>query len=171
LTDLTLKRAVRGDELAFEELVTPWLKGLYNFILYHVQNGGEDVYQETVMEIWKRLGSFDERSSLKTWMYGIARHKCADHYRREYRNADRTAAPEEILADEGFEERLAGRVDAQSLLQSMDSGDRSLLYLVYAQGFTCMEAARILDIPEGTVKSRLHYMKQALREQMGGECG
>ena len=171
MTDKNLKKAIRGDQLAFEELVTPYLKGLYNFILYRVRDGGDDVYQETVLEVWKQLGSFDERSTLKTWMYGIARHKCADHYRKAYRNAEMTTAQDETLADEGFEERLAEQVDAESMLQSVDSEDRSLLYLVYAQGFTIREAAQILGIPEGTVKSRLHYLKKALKERFGSENG
>ncbi len=171
MTDALLKKAAGGDPEAFAELAGPFLKGLYAFIRCRVPRGAEDLYQETLMEAWRGLPGFDGRASLKTWVYGIARHKCLDQLRREYRRPVAPLMPEGEAGPgvpvEGFEDGAVRRIDLQTALRGLNGEDRGLLQLVYAEGFSVREAAQILCIPEGTVKSRLHSLRKALRQALG----
>lgn len=163
--DLTL--AQQGDPAAFERLVTPHLQGLFAFIRRRAGNEAEDVYQETLLGAWRAIGGFAGSSSLKTWLYAIAGYKCQDCLRRKAR-APVTGEANETLGDEGFEEGSLLKMDLDSALKRLPEGDRSLLQLVYAEGFTLREAAGVLGIPEGTAKSRLHRLRTTLQAAMGG---
>ena len=74
---------------------------------------------------------------------------------------ERTAGP-------GFEEQSDRTLDLHSAMETLASQDKALLYLVYAQGMTVAQAAQVMDIPEGTVKSRLFTLRKRLRNTLEG---
>ena len=163
--NLTLAR--QGDPTAFERLLTPYLAGLYGFIRKRVDQMAEDVYQETLLAAWRAIPGFKEDATVKTWLYAIAGYKCADAIRGLSRQP-RKEELDEATPVPGFEEDAAGRMDVKTALKSLDKEDQQLLYLVYGQGFTQREAAGILGIPEGTVKSRLHRLRNTLKDRLEG---
>ena len=168
MAEIDLSLARKGDPAAFERLVTPYLKGLFGFIAKKVRGLAEDVYQETLLSAWRAMPGFKEGSTLKTWLYAIAGYKCSDALRRLSRE------PQSIELDEqqesaGFEESSLHRMDIRQALAKLREEDQALLYLLYTQGFSQKEAAIVLGIPEGTVKSRLNRLRKALKNLLGGE--
>ncbi len=168
MADVDLSLARKGDPAAFERLVTPHLKGLYGFICKRTGAMADDVYQETLLSAWRALPGFREGSTLKTWLYAIADYKCLDALRKKGREPQ-PAEPDEDMQSPGFEENSLRRMEIRQALAGLSRGDQSLLYLLYTQGFTQKEAADVLGIPEGTVKSRLSRLRKALKEMLGGE--
>ncbi|NLX83373.1 MAG: RNA polymerase sigma factor [Clostridiales bacterium] len=166
--DTNLRLAQAGNPTAFERLLSPYLAGLYGFIRKRVGQMAEDVYQETLLAAWRALPGFKEDASLKTWLYAIAGYKCADALRRQSRQP-RQEERQEDAAVPGFEEDSAQRLDVKAALSSLDQEGQDLLYLVYSEGFTQAEAARILGIPLGTIKSRLYHLRRHLKDRLEGE--
>ncbi len=155
--------AMTARQHLFETAVHPFLEGLFAFIRCHAPGDPEDVYQETLLAAWQGFERFRGDAAMKTWLYAIARFKCMDALRRKYRQG---SPPPVDMPQEGFEERAVVRADLGTALEQLKEDDRALLYMVYAQGFLQKEAAEVLGIPEGTVKSRLHHLRKQLKERM-----
>ena len=168
MAEVDLSLARKGDPEAFERLVTPHLNGLFGFICKRTGAMAEDVYQETLLSAWRAIPGFKEGSPLKTWLYAIAGYKCLDALRRKSRELQHTELDED-LESPGFEENSLRGMDIRQALAALNKEDQSLMYLLYTQGFTQKEAAAVLGIPEGTVKSRLNRLRKALKEKLGGE--
>lgn len=168
MPETDLARAREGDPAAFERLVTPLLPGLFGFLRRRLGQGAEDAYQETLLAAWRAVGGFSGQSSLKTWLYVIAGYKCADALRKRGREP-KTEEAGDALAAEPFEEGSLERMDLKAAVLALKPEDRSLLFLVYSQGFGLREAAETLGIPEGTAKSRLHALRKRLRTSLGGK--
>jgi RNA polymerase sigma-70 factor, ECF subfamily len=174
----------RGDPAAFARLVALHESMVFNLSARLLGDGEEarDVAQEVFLQVYRTLGRFEGRSSLKTWIYRIVVNQC--HNRRRFwhrRGRDR----EEVL-DEGLPapERPAGSEwqanpyqqavqrerarRVQSALLGLRFDQRSVLVLREIEGLSCEEVATALGIPEGTVKSRLSRAREALREKLLG---
>ena len=140
-----------------------------------------DVAQEVFLQVYRMLGRFEGRSSLKTWIYRIAVNQCHNKRRLWHRRRrDREDALEEGLlverapgAREGAsaspyeaarQEERARRV--QSALLQVSFEHRSVLVLREVEGLTCEEVGAVLGVPEGTVKSRLSRAREAMRLQL-----
>lgn len=147
----------------FETAIRPFLDGLFAFIRCHALKEAEDVYQETLLAAWQGFERFRGDAAMKTWLYAIARFKCMDALRRMYA---RREVPQQEAPAPAFEEAAVVQVDLHTALERLKEDDRALMYLVYAQGFLQKEAAEVLGIPEGTVKSRLHTLRKQLKERM-----
>jgi RNA polymerase sigma-70 factor (ECF subfamily) len=144
-----------------------------------------DVAQEVFLQVYRTLGRFEGRSSLKTWIYRIVVNQC--HNRRRFwqrRARDREEALDEGLPapdregggawhaspyEQAVERERARRV--QSALLGLRFDQRSVLVLREIEGLSCQEVATALGIPEGTVKSRLSRAREALREKLLGLIG
>jgi len=123
-------------------------------------NAVEDVMQETYTHIWRRPEGFDpERGTLRAWLYGIARKQAAEWWRRE-KPADPLGSLEFVNAVPCHAEASSVMAD---LLSQLPAEQRSLLWLREVEGQSYAELAAILDIPIGTVRSRLFVAREALR--------
>ncbi len=156
---------------AFEQTVLPHSRGLYAFIRHLNRRDCDDVYQEALLAAWEGFESLRDPEALRPWLYRIARFKAMDAYRRRYRRDEREEAWPEELPEAGFEGRSALRLDLDQALSTLREEDRALLYLVYNQGFNYRMAGQALDIPEGTVKSRVFALKRRLKELMADKEG
>ena len=141
-----------------------------------------DVAQEVFLQVYQRLGSFEGRSSLRTWIYRIVVNQC--HNRRRFwhrRRRDReTPLDDAVLVPaapgssgsraDPYEETLrherARRV--QAALLGLRFEQRSVLVLREIEGLSCEEVAAALGVPEGTVKSRLSRAREAMRRKLAG---
>jgi len=174
-----------GNPAAFARLVRVHEGMVFNLAARLLGDPEEarDVAQEVFLQVYRKLGRFEARSSLKTWIYRIAVNQC--HNRRRFwhrRRRDReealdegllaaeALAPREAAGPSPFEEACrqerAGRVQAALLRLSFDQ--RSVLVLREVEGLTCGEVAHALGIPEGTVKSRLARAREAMRLRLRG---
>jgi len=136
----------------------------------------DDVAAETFLIAFDRRDRYDTaHSTARPWLYGIASNLISRHHRaetRRYRALTRIGPPGTV---DGPADRIVGRVVAQSnrgrlaaALAAISQGDRDVLLLVAWAGLTGEEAARALDIPSGTARSRLYRARKKIRTALGG---
>ena len=159
------ERICRRDGTAFEELYRTYSAGLQAFLRRVVSNrqAAEDVAQETFASIWRHPNGFDPaRGTLRSYVFGAGRKRAAEWWRQQ--------KPQGEAADEKSEE---SRAEARSLLSDalarLTAEQQSLLWLREVEGQSYAELAAILEIPVGTVRSRLFAAREALRKVWGGE--
>jgi len=161
-----------GDRNAFGELVSMHAQSVQN-VVYRMCGDvqiAEDAAQETFIRAWLNLGSFRPQGSLRHWLYRIAMNTAIDMLRKEkrilpgavedFQLADSRPGPEAVFASQ---ERTALVKEA---IQSLPEASRAVLVLREYEGLSYHEIADTLDIPVGTVMSRLNYARRALREQL-----
>lgn len=125
-----------------------------------------DLMQETFLAAWRQQQRFAGASRPLTWLIGIARHKLADETRRRERERAKPVPAAESAED--FADAADSRILLESAMASLSPEQRELLTLVLVVGLTYAEAAAVLEVAEGTVKSRMSRIRAALREQMEG---
>ena len=153
------KKISAGNAQAFDAWyreTAPRLRLFLRHLLASPQ-AAEDVMQDTYTHIWRRPQGFDSnRGTLRAWLYGIARRQAAEWWRRQ-----KPTAPLE------YEDAAPSRAESSSvmadLLRHLPIEQRSLLWLREVEGQSYAELAMILDIPIGTVRSRLFAAREALR--------
>ncbi|MGC2615936.1 MAG: RNA polymerase sigma factor [Terracidiphilus sp.] len=153
------KKICAGDSQAFDAWyreTAPRMRILLRHLLGNPQ-AVEDVMQDIYTHIWRRPQGFDpDRGSLRAWLYGVARKQAAEWWRKQ-----KPTDPLEL------ENAVPGRAEASSvmadLLGQLPVEQRSLLWLREVEGQSYAELAAILDIPIGTVRSRLFAAREALR--------
>jgi RNA polymerase sigma-70 factor (ECF subfamily) len=179
----------QDDVRAFETIVHRYEKPLYNYLLRYIRDGqlAEDVFQAAFFRIHEKRDLFTRGKRFRPWLYTVAHHLAIDALRREGRHwavsldqersggdtaaklLDQLQAPtssplEEAEADERRE--LTHRA-----IDALPDHLRATLLLVYFQGLKYQEAADVLHVPVGTVKSRLHQallqLNAALRNRHG----
>ncbi len=165
--ELLALRCRRGEKAALEELVRTWEKRLLYFVrrLVDTEQDAWDVLQQTWLRVLSGIGALREPRSLGAWLYRVARHAAFDHgqvranYRRFLENYQVTAPGEDAPDVKDFE-------TAEELhrgLLHLPVPQREVLVLYFLEDFSIDEIAQIVDVPSGTVKSRLHHAKKALR--------
>jgi RNA polymerase sigma-70 factor (ECF subfamily) len=167
-----LSAYIGGDRGALGELAhryEPSLLGLAGGLLGGSSPMASDAVQETWMRVIRYGHSFNGSSSLKTWLYRIAINRCRDLAAREkgrsVGDAPRDPAPEGNQPDACSirQERNEALRDAVGRLTAPK---REILLLCYHEAMTHVQAAEILEIPVGTLKSRLHTALSELREEL-----
>jgi RNA polymerase sigma-70 factor (ECF subfamily) len=171
--ELLVLRCRRGEKAAMEELVRTWEKRLLYFIrrLVDEEQDAWDVLQQTWLRVLSGIGGLHEPGSLGPWLYQVARHAAFNHsqVRATYR---RFLEDYQAMAPEDENPRRDDIENAEELhrgLVQLPLPHREVLTLFYLEDFAIGEIAAILDVPAGTVKSRLHHAKKALRGLLGKE--
>jgi len=165
-------RAQQGDRNAYSELVRLHAGGILN-VVYRLCGDAqlaEDAAQETFLQAWLNLNSYRPQSSLRNWLYRIAVNAAMDMLRKEKRLvpdavedlqlADSHPGPEAVVASQ---ERAAS---VQKAVLSLPEACRAVLVLREYEGLSYQEIAASLDIPVGTVMSRLNYARNLLKEKL-----
>jgi RNA polymerase sigma-70 factor (ECF subfamily) len=153
------ERICRGDAHAFDLLYRAQGPKLEAFLwrLLGNRQAAEDVMQETFAQIWHRPNGFQpERGTLCAYLFGAGRKRAAEWWRKQARAG--TAVPEDSAACKTEADSLVG--DAFSRLPEEQ---RSLIWLREVEGLSYAELAEILEIPVGTVRSRLFTAREELR--------
>jgi RNA polymerase sigma-70 factor (ECF subfamily) len=165
--ELLVLRCQEGDADAFEELVGQWQERLWRHAwrLTGEENAAWDALQEAWIAIAKGIRRLDEPAMFPAWAYQIVSHKCRDWIRREQRG--RAVAQTYAALSQADDEQAAltqeQYADLKEAMDLLNGPDRAILILRYEEGFDTAQAAAILGVPEGTVKSRLFYARQRLR--------
>ena len=155
-----VRAASEGDVDSFAELVRAYQTPVYRFLRHFLGDAtmAEDVAQETFVRAYQRLASFRFQSKFSTWVFSIARNAGVDAVRsqgRRLRLVDR-AAPPTPSPDP------AAAAEVESSLAALAPRLREPLLLVEVLGLSYREAAAMLAVPEGTVKSRVFHAREAL---------
>jgi RNA polymerase sigma-70 factor (ECF subfamily) len=136
-------------------------------ILGHRQDA-EDALQEAFLSTYGALGSFDDNRRFYPWFYTILRNCCWKLAARRGKQEASALETVEILASTGggtVEDRLA----LEQALRELSPQSREILTLRHLDGLSYEELAARLELPVGTVMSRLFYARKGLREQLGGK--
>jgi len=158
----------QGDRSAFGQLVSQYQRGVVNVVYCMCSDVtlAEDAAQEAFLRAWMHLDSFRPGTSLRNWLYRIAVNAALDHLRREretpadletVRVADQANGPEAEL----LQRERSARV--QRAILSLSAPNRAVLVLREYCQLSYQEIAASLDIPIGTVMSRLNYARKCLR--------
>jgi len=159
-----------GDVTAFARLVDRWQQRLWRHAWR--LTGNEEAAWDAVQEAWigiaRDIGKLEDAVAFSAWAYRVTGNKCRDWIRREQRRrrADVTYSDRQQNSQD---ESQAVRQRCESVNQALEllSGrDRAILSLKYLDGFDTARIAEIMDVPPGTVKSRLFYARQRLRDLM-----
>lgn len=169
-TELLVMRAQDGDGQAFEELSRTWYPALwrYAFAATRDREIASDIVQEAFLAIVRGIGSLNDPAQFRRWAYAITRRKLAD----QLRGRARRTRLREAHAGEPAPEPDAGPEERQALHEAFERlapERRELLTLRYAHDLSTDEIAGVLDVPAGTVKSRLHHARAALRRVLSGD--
>jgi RNA polymerase sigma-70 factor (ECF subfamily) len=167
-----VSRAQSGDRNAFSELVSKHARGVMN-VVYRMCGDAliaEDAAQETFIRAWQNFSSYRPQTPLRNWLYRIAFNAGMDMLRKEKRILpndiddlhleDAQPGPEILVLQQ---ERTAL---VQKAILSLPDASRAVLVLREYEGLSYHEIADALDIPVGTVMSRLNYARKALKEKL-----
>src|ERR1700730_5377208 len=163
-------RIASGERLAMQVLFTRHHLRVYRFILRLVRNESlaEDLISEVFLDVWRQAGRFEGRSSASTWLLAIARFKALSALRRrpdQELDEDKAAAVEDPGDDPevSIQKKDKGAVLRQCLT-ALSPEHREIVDLVYYHEQSVEDVARIVGIPENTVKTRLFYARKRLSE-------
>lgn len=184
-SDLELVEICRqkpSNQRAFAELMRRYERPLYNFILRMVGTAAEaeELFQETFLRIFKNLGNFRGGASFSPWAYRIAHNLCIDSLRRPDKRIFVSFEGEEKKEGPSMEDRLEGTSpNPEDELYRMQLGEkiqgavdqlpiklRSVFVLYQYQHLPYEKIASVLDIPIGTVKSRMHSALKQLSHSL-----
>lgn len=164
-----LGRIASGDRDALPELYSRFGGTLFRYLLQLTNERGlaEEVLQDTLVGVWKSAGSFEGRSSVQTWLIGIARRQAHNSLRR--RSLPRADVEElDDVASSGSDPEDAAIAQAErdeiaAAIRWLTPAHREVLTLTFVDGLSYGEIAAIAGVPEGTIKSRLSNAKRNLR--------
>ena len=161
-----------GDRNAFSELVRMHANGVMNVIyrMYGDAQLAEDAAQETFIRAWQNLSTYRPQTSLRNWLYRIAVNAATDMLRKE-----RRILPDDIEdlhltdAQAGLETIVSHQertMLVQNAILSLPDASRTVLVLREYEGLSYQEISSSLDIPVGTVMSRLNYARNLLKAKL-----
>ena len=166
-------RAQSGDAEALNDLLRAVQEPLYRYILSMVREGhlAEDILQEVFLRIYRKLGWLRDPEVFRPWAYRIATRETFRHLRRERQWTDQVRdeaalrmIPAAPLAREEFAPELVAQLPA--LIAQVSPASRAVIVLFYLHEMSLEDVAAVLGIPLGTVKSRLSYGLESLRQEL-----
>lgn len=168
-----ITRICNKDESALKELYVQYSDSLYGIIMKTVKDKfvAESILQKTFLKIWKKAHLYDENKGTSfMWMSQIARNTSIDNVRlKSYQQKKNIETFNINLKGHDQTSHQSHSIDSTSLLKKLECKYRSVLDKVYLQGYTRKGLAEEMDIPEGTVKSRVRIAIRKLKYELRGE--
>lgn len=163
--DATVEKASKGEREAMAKLVAEHYAVVFRFCARRVGNElAKDAAQETFITAHRQIKKFDERSSFSTWLLGIAHNHCRNLARK--RKFEIGFNDFWKAADTPSETGIIDRTALRAALLRLSNEHREAVVMHEIEGLTYEEAAAILNVPVGTIKSRLHHAFLALRRAL-----
>ena len=162
--DVQLLLRKRKYKFAFEQLLIRYEKKVFGMALAFLKDvtRAEEVTQDIFLKLWQALPDYDERAAPGTWLYRIARNTCLSALRSEQY---RQTVPLES-APEPATHLWSGDLELAQCITRLPDMQRTVITLFYLESKRVDEVARMLGIPDGTVKSHLYRARLALGEMM-----
>jgi len=176
-----IKQVLKGDHEAFAEIVDIYKDKIFHLSYRMLGNRheAEDIAQEAFVRAFVNIHSFDQSKKFSTWLYRIATNLCIDRVRKkkpDYFLDSEVAGTEgltlysQIATDEKGPEAAVETMEIQEVVQQeilrLPDKYRVVIVLRYIDELSIREISGVLDIPEGTVKTRIHRGREALRKQL-----
>lgn len=179
MAELTREEVQKQED--FEEEIIPHLDAMYNFALRLTSdpNDAEDLVQDTIVKAFRFFSSYEKGTNAKAWLFRILKNSYINNYRKKSKQpnqvdydevssfyetirADRTDTSD--LEDRMFRELIDD--DISNALEELPEDFRTVVLLCDVEGFTYEEIANMLDVPIGTIRSRLHRGRNLLKAQL-----
>jgi len=166
---ILMKKIGEGDEKAFADFYRMFENRLYRFIKSKLNDSFEaaDILNETFMEVWRKADTFEGRSKVSTWLFGIAYFKTVDRMASE-------DMPE--IADES-PDAMACLLSSEKgkhikfCLETLKEAHRAVMQLAFFEDMAYGEISKIVDCTENTVKTRMFHAKQAMKHCLSKQMG
>lgn len=150
----------RGEGRAFEELFARYKNAIYGYIRRRVDDPGraEEIAQDVFVALVRHRNGYEVESTFRTYIYKIAMNRIASEYRAKKANEPLLAEAPAAASDPSVVQQV------REALAQLEPEQREIVTLREYQGLSYQEIAQVLDIPVGTVRSRLFRAKMALRD-------
>lgn len=181
MSDNKKKLSKEKKQQIFDQEFLPHIDALYNFAFHLTYNeeDANDLVQETYLKAFRFIESYDEGTNAKAWLFKILKNAFINEYRKRVKQPTKVDYEEVINYHESENENHLGSLDLrQEVFQGMIGDEvtkalnslpvdfRTAVLLCDIEGFTYEEIAKIVDIPIGTVRSRLHRARNMLKEML-----
>jgi RNA polymerase sigma-70 factor (ECF subfamily) len=163
-----------GDRSAFEALYRLYHPRLTRFLDRMTRRPGmvEELLNDTMLVVWRRAASYNGRSKVSTWVFGIAYRSALKALRQLDEAVEGEDAEEPAGAEDDEPEHHLGRLQVHALLlralQGLSAEHRAVVDLTYFHGLDYREIAEVVDCPVDTVKTRMFHARRRLRLLLGG---
>ena len=167
-----VEAAARGDHEAFEVLAASAGDRLYAvaLLILRAPDLAEDAVQEALVRAWKQLPSLRDPDEFDAWLYRLVVNACAEQGRQLRRWSQQVRALPTSASIGDHSTSVVVRDQLERGFGRLKPEQRAVVVLHYYSGFSASEIARILGIPEGTARSRLHYAIEAMRAALEADA-
>ncbi len=161
-----------GDIEALERLISRWQARIYSYILAMIgdRDAAWDVSQELWLSVVSRLGRGSEIGDFTPWVYRAAYNRCMSHLRKRRRDKGQVAVLDAVADEDKSSSEAASKAEdariVRECLAELTLVLRETMALFYVDGLSINDVAGILGVPRGTVQSRLHYGRLAIRKAL-----
>ena len=171
---------IEKDEL-FEKEFFPHMDALYNFA-YHLtyeEESANDLVQETFLKAYRFIKSYQKGTNAKAWLFKILKNAFINEYRKKTKQPTKVDFEDIVSHHNAEHDKFSGSVDLREEIFQKMLGDevskalnalpadfKTVILLCDIEGFTYDEISKIVDIPIGTVRSRLHRARNMLKDQL-----
>lgn len=171
-----VSQVANGDEAAFSELYDLIAPRVHSVVLRVLRDPAmaEEVTQEVMVELWRQAPRFEtERGSVAAWASTVAHRRAIDRVRSSQSARDRDQREHDITLPEGRHDEVAEQVEQRlereqvtRALEVLTPVQRESIELAYFSGYTYREVAAVLEVPEGTIKTRIRDGLLRIRDQL-----
>lgn len=176
-----IKKVKKGDQSAFEDIVVLFQSRIYQHCYRMLGNAheAEDIAQEAFIRAYVNIHSYDDKRKFSTWLYRIATNLSIDRLRKrkpdyfldaEIKGTDGLDMYSQLATDARLPEEEVQGMELQNVIYqeiaNLPPIYRSIITLRYLEEFSLKEISEIMDLPLGTVKTRIHRGREALRKKL-----
>ena len=171
VSDLALIQEIADENKeAFKTLYNRYIRQVYSYIYKLTKDNklSEEIANDVFFDVWNGASKFQGKSKVLTWIFGIAHNKTMNEFRKK---KDIAVDPEEfnkeVSTDMGTEELIMKKDRDEQMKTALDQltpEHRTVVELTFLQGLSYSEIAEIMNCPVNTVKTRMHYAKEKLKD-------
>ncbi|WP_289031804.1 sigma-70 family RNA polymerase sigma factor [uncultured Paraglaciecola sp.] len=174
LTEWLVINCQMGDVVAMQKLLKIWYPKLLRYAFRQIgeQQKSEDAVQNALEVMTSKLSKLKDSAAFPKWIYQILHHKCADIIRQNQRQKNIVNSYQKFVESEN-EYRLNSKNEDglcfDGMVRNLPNEIYQLVHLYYLEGLSVVEIQQVLDIPLGTVKSRLYHARNLIRHNLTGD--
>jgi RNA polymerase sigma-70 factor (ECF subfamily) len=160
-----INQTLAGENRAFEQLVIRWNKRLLAFVLGYVSDfdAAKDIVQDSWIAIYNNLSKLQDTKKFPQWAFRLTYFKTIDHYKTQAKLKKQKAASEVF---ETSSDQVAAEENVNYHLNTLPPLQKLTLKLFYYEGKTINELAALFGLPAGTIKSRIFYAREKLKNKI-----
>lgn len=165
--DTEMINSAKRDKSKFSELIRLVENDLYRVIRFRLNDSDDidEAFQETIIKIYKNLNKLKDPSKFRFWSISIAINECNKIYKKKTK-IENIDDYENIIFDESKINDLESNINFKEILALLDKDENTLMNLYYGEGFTTKEISELLNLPEGTVKSKLSRCREKIKKYL-----